>query len=424
MADSNENKIDLKQRYDTIYNLNVQPYKNSDEAFEAILKAVARILGLQFTAITRVDDKYEYTLMFYNGEKISKKAPKLPLNRTFCDTVCNGGGNLVINDTREIDKFKEHYATRRRGITSYIGVPLRLNDGSIYGTLCGFDENPKAMGEDELALLEVIARRVVYDIEMQQQNQQLKDALDNLEKVNNQIKSEMLVAQQIQEQLLPLVPPEVEGIKLVSEYRALEEVGGDFIDYFVDDDIVSIFVGDASGHGVPAALVACMSKIALENHRIDTRKPGKLLTKLHHNIYNKTNNHFVTACSAVLDRNSRTLTYSLAGHPRPYLIKSSGEVTQLEGRGAALGLKENPQYEENSIVLSAGDQVLFVTDGVIECRNQQNHELDPDQIEKRIQRLVKTDRSNITSDLLKDLNDFMGQEQFEDDVTLVLLTVT
>ncbi|MCB1319055.1 MAG: SpoIIE family protein phosphatase, partial [Leptospiraceae bacterium] len=195
------------------------------------------------------------------------------------------------------------------------------------------------------------------------------DALYRLEKAHAEIQRDLEMARTIQRQLIPLRPPELEGAQLVSEYIALEQVGGDFIDYLTDEEgNIGVLIADASGHGVPAALLAAMAKMAIDGIRDRMHQPDRLLLGLNEALYGKTRDHFVTACYCVFESATRRIRYSIGGHPPPFLLRPGHTVRQLEGRGSLLGIVPQPRLGEWQFDLEPGDRLLFLTDGILECR--------------------------------------------------------
>lgn len=415
--------------YRDVYRLNVEAYASLEEALADVVRTVAALLGMRYTAVTRIDGGREYTLMYFNGRRTSSTIRPLPLQKTYCERVLDCGGPAKIEDASEIDELQDHFALRH-GIRSYVAVPLKLSDGRLYGTLCGFESEARQFGQREIEILEMIARRVVFDIErkiaadrLAAQNDELQQTLRELDNAQQLIRRELAMARGIQQHLLPLSPPRFDGGRLVSEYQALAEVGGDFIDYHIDSSgRLGIFIGDASGHGVPAALIGSMAKIALEHTREVMDQPATVVSHLNRALADRTNDNFVSAIYAVFEPQQRRLRYVNAGHPAPYLLRS-GAPSPLSGQGKLLALLPDAVWQEHSIELQAGDAILFVTDGALECRQADGNALGEQAIEEIIGELAKESVEALPTCLILRLREIVGERGFEDDVTVVLLQV-
>ena len=143
------------------------------------------------------------------------------------------------------------------------------------------------------------------------------------------VSRELDLAREIQQSILPLVLPDIAGLRVAARYLPISNIGGDFYDFDTQRaDRLGVIVADVTGHGVPAALVASMVKIAFvaEADRLDT--PGAALTNINRTLCGRFAGAYVTACFGVIDRLNGRLSYSSAGHPAPMLRRamSSGSI--------------------------------------------------------------------------------------------------
>src|ERR671921_2562146 len=166
------------------------------------------------------------------------------------------------------------------------------------------------------------------------------------------IEQELQVARSIQQASLPKEVPQLEGWRITPLYQPARQVGGDFYDFhLLSEGRVGLVVGDATGHGVPAALVmstTCgMLRLAAQSYS----SPAEMLQRVNEALFPYIPpNMFVTCFYAVLDPKSGSLTYANAGHDLPYL-QSNGDAQELMARGMPLGLMPGMGYEEKEIVL-------------------------------------------------------------------------
>jgi serine phosphatase RsbU (regulator of sigma subunit) len=179
------------------------------------------------------------------------------------------------------------------------------------------------------------------------------------------------VARHIQQASLPKEVPELEGWQITPFYQPAREVGGDFYDFHpLSEGRLGLIVGDATGKGVPAALVmstTCgMLRLAAQNYS----SPGEMLERVNEALFPYTpSNMFVTCFYAILNPKSGHLIYANAGHDLPYLRLRNGEAEELRARGMPLGLMPGMGYEEKEIALRAGEAALFYSDGLVEAHD-------------------------------------------------------
>jgi serine phosphatase RsbU (regulator of sigma subunit)/ketosteroid isomerase-like protein len=235
------------------------------------------------------------------------------------------------------------------------------------------------------------------------------------------IEQELQVARRIQHASLPKEVPQLEGWQISPYYRPAREVGGDFYDFFeLEDERLGIVVGDATGHGVPAALVMASARSMLRAVAQASYSPGDVLRRVNDPLATDIPpNMFVTCFYAILDPESGSLTYANAGHDLPYLHRN-GEVEELRARGMPLGLMPGMGYEEKQTILKAGEATLFYSDGLVEAHHPNREMFGL----PRLRALIAEhgEESSLGEFLLEELYTFVGEgwEQ-EDDITLLTL---
>jgi serine phosphatase RsbU (regulator of sigma subunit) len=237
------------------------------------------------------------------------------------------------------------------------------------------------------------------------------------------IEQELRVARLIQQTLLPKSLPELEDYQIAAYYKPAREVGGDFYDFFMlGDGRLGIVVGDASGKGVPAALVMASTRSVLRT--VAQRggvEPGQVLSEANEILYQDIPpNMFVTCFYAILDPESGRLLYANAGHDLPYRCRESG-ADELRARGMPLGLMPGMSYEEKEIELDAGEAALFYSDGLVEAHDPKGEMFGFPRLRALVAEHADEKRS-LGDFLLEELYSFTGEgwEQ-EDDITLLTL---
>jgi PAS domain S-box-containing protein len=299
---------------------------------------------------------------------------------------------------------------------------------------------PVSVGEDqvgtyamyhdisELKRAEEEVRQLNKDLERRvaERTEQLKSAMAKQQEEAQQrerIEQELRVARLIQQTFLPRSAPELGSYQIASYYRPAREVSGDFYDFLeLEDGRLGLVVGDASGKGIPAAMVMANTRSVLRTiAQGGDIAPGQVLEEANEILYpDIPPNMFVTCFYAILDPNTDSLTYANAGHDLPYLHRN-GDAEELRARGMPLGLMPGMSYEEREVVVDAGESVLFYSDGLVEAHDPKGEMFGFPRLRALVAEHDEEEHS-LVDFLLEELYSFVaeGWEQ-EDDITLVTL---
>src|SRR5215203_1861767 len=235
------------------------------------------------------------------------------------------------------------------------------------------------------------------------------------------IEQELQVARRIQQELLPDSIPKLDGWRLATYYGPAREVGGDFYDFLeLSSGRLGLVVGDATGHGMPAALVMASTRGMLRAVVQSLESPGEVLARVNEALVADIPlSTFVTCFYGVLDPESGRFLYANAGHNLP-CRRHNDQADELRARGMPLGLMPGTGYEEKEAVLEKGDSTLFYSDGLVEAHDPQREMFGF----PRLRRLVAehAEEGSLVDFLMDELRSFTGDgwEQ-EDDITLVTL---
>jgi serine phosphatase RsbU (regulator of sigma subunit) len=261
-------------------------------------------------------------------------------------------------------------------------------------------------------------------IEEWSQANTLHTTLERLEqetRARESVEQDLRVARNIQQASLPKAVPKLEGWQIAPFYQPAREVGGDFYDFHtLSEGRLGLAVGDATGKGVPAALVmstTCgMLRLAAQSYS----SPSEMLHRVNEALFpNIPANMFVTCFYAVLDPKSGSLTYANAGHDLPYLHRN-GEAEELRARGMPLGLMPGMGYEEKQTILEAGEAALLYSDGLVEAHDPEGKMFGF----PRLRALIAEhgEARSLGDLLLEEFYAFVGEDwEQEDDITLLTL---
>ena len=240
------------------------------------------------------------------------------------------------------------------------------------------------------------------------------------------VQNEMETARQIQLSILPREIPAIEGLDIAARYIPMTSVAGDFYDFIlIDEKRIGILVADVSGHGMPAALISSMLKIALAAQTDCASDPARLLAGLNQALYGKFQGHFVTAAYVLVDTESQSLCYAGAGHP-PLILRDSSvsETREFVENGLVLGFFPDARYTAIEIPFREGDWSVLYTDGMVETTNPSDEQFGIDRFKLFLQSNHDRSASQLVDGLLDELShwsDTSSGREPEDDITLLAI---
>ncbi len=238
------------------------------------------------------------------------------------------------------------------------------------------------------------------------------------------IQNEMETARQIQSSILPEKMLEVKGLNIAAAYYPMTSVAGDFYDFIeINDHEAGFLVADVSGHGVPAALIASMIKIAMQSVHDSAQDPGEVLQLLNKILGDQLHGQFVTAAYLYINSDLNTVRYSAAGHP-PLLYWNSSEerVESIESNGLILGILKETDYPVREFSFNPNDRFLIYSDGLIEANNVSGVEFG----NYRLGELIRANKSSSAKEFNKIIFDELNlwrdkKVSQQDDLTWIII---
>lgn len=228
----------------------------------------------------------------------------------------------------------------------------------------------------------------------------------------------------VQRRLMPSQFPTLPGMTIAAECHPAGDMGGDYFDVFRMGQKIGICVADVVGKGFAAALMMSNLQAAVKVLAADWVAPSDLCARVNELVCrNGTDGKFISFFYALLDPQNATLTYCNCGHNAPIVHSSNGSVSRLEAGGTLLGLNCHEAYAEAEMKLSPGDRLVLFTDGMPEAGASREDEYGEERMIELIQKSARSDSAqSLLQTLLQDVASHCG-EQYEDDLTCVVISM-
>ena len=238
-------------------------------------------------------------------------------------------------------------------------------------------------------------------------------------------RNEMEMAREIQQSLLPQTIPKIKGLDISTRYRSMINVGGDFYDFRVHADGIGTIIADVSGHGIPAALIVSVVKMAFWFQKENLKSPDDLFKSMNEILKGNIGKEFVTASYFFIDLQQKKLITGNAGHP-PLLVwkKDRNELHSLRPMGRLLGISAAPAFDTSEISLDSGDRVLIYTDGVYEAVNADRDQYGMERLQAFVTEKARLSGDEFAEKLIETVTVWSGgADKIDDDIALIVVDV-
>ena len=234
----------------------------------------------------------------------------------------------------------------------------------------------------------------------------------------SEIKKELEVARRIQMSILPPEFPNSGRFQVAARYIPMTSVAGDFYDYVIADDTqAGLLIADVSGHGVPAALIASMVKLAATSQRSHANDPAKVLLGMNSALHGNTQSQFVTAAYLYLDAQAHEFRYAAAGHP-PMLLLRDGNVTEIAENGLMLAAFDFATYDALAQALQPRDRLLLYTDGLVEASNAKGEFFGQENLSKLLKETTPLTAHQAADHIIRAVQNWSNSQ--DDDLTILV----
>lgn len=288
----------------------------------------------------------------------------LPLQESYCSLIFSGSREpLMIEDSSSHPIVSKLDATHRSNIGSYLGVPILLEDNTMFGTLCAVDPSPYKFKIEDMELMQTLANFIGNAIELGQ-------AYEKILAEEQRVKKELDLAKKVQTSVLSK-PITLENINIHAYYQSSESLSGDMYCWFeISPNKYGIILLDVMGHGVSAALISMSIRSLLRGLITTISEPTEVIKELNHHIYQLFNANqqstYATAVYMVVDTELKTIEYVNAGHPAGLLFLDHSNIQRMDEGCLILGIFPDVHVTKHQFRYKGPSTVLLYTDGIIE----------------------------------------------------------
>ncbi len=267
--------------------------------------------------------------------------------------------------------------------------------------------------------------RLAYTFNVMTQNLY---AAHQAELSNQAREHEMVIAKEIQSNLLPSQIPQIPGYEIATYYCPSKEVGGDYYDFIeIDSDHIGLVIADVSGKSIPGSMVMTMTRSLIRMASPQQLSPAKIFSQVNRTLAKDImRGMFVTSMYGILEIFQHKLLLSSAGHNPVVVARAANQQNELiNPKGMALGLDKGNMFDktihDQSIALQPGDRVVFYTDGVPEAMNPKNEEFGEERFLQIITKTGKQSCQAFVQSLVQTLTQWRGNGPQSDDITILVI---
>jgi serine phosphatase RsbU (regulator of sigma subunit) len=407
------NLLECYEELDLIYRLSrrLRSTLDAQESAEAVLFEAMEIFEADFGWILPADGAPPVFAPRLTGAEPGAAEPLAPIvNRN----LAGAGRSRILESVHRELGLKAH------GLPESLLCAVIKTEGAVYGALCvGRSAAGRHFTARDLKLSEVLASQAAIGIE----NWILQQKRREEEQARIRIEEEIRLAREIQSSLLPNGPPRIQGYDIACRGIPAHSVGGDYYDFIpVDEGRLALCLADVSGHGMPAALLMANLQAMIRCQAIAALSPSECVRRCNRLLFRSTDaGRFATCFYGVLDVGSGILTYSNAGHNHPLVVPPSGASVALSTGGLLLGVHEEPEYQEASLMLERGHALVLYSDGITEFFDGQDREFGVEGLEAAVGRARTGTAAQILDEILRAVGAHGNGLPQSDDMTLVVL---
>ncbi|WP_244279835.1 SpoIIE family protein phosphatase [Leptospira brenneri] len=235
---------------------------------------------------------------------------------------------------------------------------------------------------------------------------------------------QLKIAQKLQNGLLPQKRTHANGHALGFRYLPATDIGGDFVQIIVKENEIGLFLCDVSGHGIPAAMIASMTKVSLQIWDDSLDKPVYAAERIRLSLLSSLAGHFLSAFFVYINQKEKMIKIANAGHHPMIYLDREGNLKHITSPGRAMNEYVESGLVEKTLSLPDSGTLILYTDGVLEARNANQGELfGEDRFHALLQTLATKTPQNICDQVITEIEKFQKSKRSDDDITILAISL-
>jgi len=391
---------------------------NDEDIFESILDVLFDSVPVRRGFLALMGDDGQLTIRAHrNREKGGSADEKITVSRTLLNKVIETGKAVLTSDAEADPELAMARSIHQLRIRAATAVPLKA-EGRVIGIAYGDNrERPGALTREHLSILNALASVASVAVDKMRLLQEIE--------AKQKIEQALRIARGIQRSFLPSAPPAVEGYDIAGYSESCDETGGDYFDYFLDEEgHLSFVVADVTGHGVGSALLMATVRAALRALIRTENSLDALFFQLNNTIAaDLRDGRFVTCFMVSVDRETGRIRHVGAGHTPPIVYRADGDATDMVVTGAPpLGIFRGMDFPEGEpFTLGRGDVMITLTDGIVEAVRADGAMFGMERLREALTAAAGGSAQEIVDRIRQAVERFVGGVKLRDDATLVVL---
>lgn len=392
-----------------------------DRLLELILEVATRELAADRGTVYLLD-KEAGELRARISQGLESKILRVKVGQGISGQVAETGETIRIEDAYADQRFLQKFdVTSGYRTRSILCMPIRNKTGDIIGVIQLLNKTHDTFTIEDEVFLQSLTVHIAIALENAKLHQAIVD--------QQRIRTELALARQIQQNLLPRAPERWNRYRMAAAAETCFEVGGDFYDFLsVSPNTLAVIIADVSGKGISSALVMSTMQATLRAMLVGVHSFERLLERMNEVIRDYTGGRmFVTLFLALLDSESRKLHYINAGHNPPVLVRADGTSEELTEGGTVLGLIPRVSFSRSQVEMRPGDVLVLYTDGLSEASNSDDDMFGTEGLVRSVLEARRNGAADgapngIIDRILADMQDFSAGQPQADDQTLIVIS--
>lgn len=387
-----------------------------EKILQIILETATKSLKADRGTVYVIDHKKKelWSKVFQGDLKVEIR---LPIGKGIAGHVAKTGKTIILKDAYKHPQFNQEVDKKTGYLTkTMLCTPMKDRKGKKIGVIQIVNKLNGYFSKEDIKFLDLLSLDACLAIE---NSRLFKEALEK-----ERIEKELEVAASIQKMILPKTIPQVEGFEIAGMNVPTKQVGGDYFDVIpLPGGKVALVIADATGKGVPAALLVSTLQACLRAYLESNLGLEELMRRVNRVIVrSSTENKFITFFIAILDPSSKRLEIVNAGHCPPLIVRNCN-LMKLPNTGVLLGCFESAQFVGKEYLLESNDVLVMFTDGITEATNAKSEIYGDQRFEKIIIENCSKTANQLKSAIYKDVKEFEGGAEQTDDITMLIVKV-